>query len=1126
MVFKSIKSFFNKILGRQEQIVNQNGNQSGNFISIEGDDNHVTQNYSVNVHPLMISMSEFVNTFQTDGKSYISFQKFDEIKDNILNGNYSLIQFLGLSGIGKSRMMFEIFKNVDNSNNYYCANASDERLINELSSFLRENQKTEGIIVLDNCDADSFRDVCKLRIEVACLFKIVGVYYNPNDVVRKDGVNQLFLRRGDLVDSVNEYIVNQLEAYGEQAETVKSQIQKLSDGFPVVAINAIESYKENEFTKLLSDDDLWKRMCNYQTLSEDKQKALQSLSLFEPLGYEQEVTSDYEFVKSNKAITPIFNKSQQEIEDIFETLIKAYAQNELIEINTCWLLVRPLPLAVWLVEKWFENCGTKRLLNVIYQLDVIQDKTQADRLKNALCKRMECMQGNEKAKLMYEKLVAVGAPFHHEEVVCSDFGSRLFLAMSSVNPVAVTKCLYDILDSKAIEWTKATIKGEIRRNYIWCLQKLSMPEETFQMSALLLAKFSLAENESWANNATGVFAQLFHVALPGTVASLKQRLAVIQTLDAKGEEYLPVTLKAVDSAYNYSSFHRSGGFEHIEGKELKDYEATGEDILEYWNGCLKVLENILNHSPQRVDEVSRIIEKHVDDIAWRAGCFDLLESLMFLVINIQGFEWPEMHKRLLQYKRYNVEKLSEDRKNRIDEWLEKLGGNNFLSKLDETHAMFYTVERGSTFDDRLNQAIDFFTPIARLFQENKLYDDSQVVETLLDNQTNEVGFIRALSKVLRIEQKEKLMKTIIHCIQSKSLDYQSNFLVVFYFAVNDSALQSNFLKALYKSGKFLQYIVIRANSETEDRVVLEELIDILNHHHLPLDVYLKAYLYRVPVKSAQDLFNLCSYIQKYIPNSDNVLLNYVIAHEYSSVIFETPMKELVQKMLLEYAYPNSKVDVYGVKSLTESILKSGEEIDFAVAWNKKMIQILNDYDSCRAFANIYFTLLPKYQKYILDDILIEMSKRNSEFAYFARRELGSGSGFGAGPLFQCDINHIKQVCMEQSQGMLPQRLAYLSPVFNYSNNDDPAFSEFFYWMLEKFELFKNKKEILSSFSSNMGTFSWAGSVIPLLEKKLKCLEKVKNHSAKMVREWADAHIKSISEQLRIERNSEAYRALI
>ena len=1093
------------------------------FAKIRGWFNFVHQTVNNYSNTLLMPMNDFIKSYSTNGITYISFPKFAEIRHQILTEPYRLIQFMGLSGIGKSRMIFEIFHGIDNSNNYYCSNASDDRLLNELSTFLRERMNEEGVIVLDDCNGDAFSKISKLRLEINTKYKIIGIYNDTEDIVRERGVNQLYLNRRDLLDSVNQYIQDQIGLLGNQAENIVRQIQDISDGFPVVAIKAIQSYRENGVTNLMNEDELWKKMCGYQSLTVDERVALQSLSLFEPLGYEQEFARDYQMVKYNENITP-FDYNHLKIDDIFEKLVKSYKNKELIEINSCWLLVRPLPLAVWLVGQWFRNCGQNRFVQVLNDLDAIQEQAQANRMKRALCKRIQNMQDNEKAKYLFERLMAVGAPFHYEEVVCSDFGSQLFLAISTVNPVAVTNCLYDVVMPQSIDWTK-NIKGDVRRNYIWCLERLSMPETTFRKAALLLAKFSLAENESWANNATGQLLQLFHVALSGTETTLRQRLDVIEELRTLGDEYIPIVLKVIDSAFSYSHFSRNAGYEHIDGKVYTDFEPMGVDICEYWEGCIKILGELLQYRPDSVNQIADIIVSHVYDLSLRSGCYDYLEKLINMVVNARGNEWPEMHKQLLKLKRYNQDRLSTERKAKIDGWLKLFGAKDFLLTLDEVHATFYADNRELSFEDKMAHAVEYFTPIAKRFRDEKLYSDSELVLRLLDSQTNEIAFIRAISNVLTLQQVKELFDVIIKNIAGKAQDYQSSFLNILYFSLPESEAKRKFLQSIYDLKKYQQYIVLKTNSETSDLKVLKEVVDIINNKHISPKTSLRQYLYRVNIDSSERMFEVCSYIRKNVGNSKDILLDYIVANEFSSFILEGEMKTLTMELLLNYDYAKSTVDAYNVNSLVTNILESGKEVDFAISYNKKLLREIKDYDSFRVNEHLYYTLLPKYQDSILGDILKEISNRESDFWYFGGKDLGSGDGFGVGPLFQCNIETIKEVCLQESQGCLPYRLAYLAPVFDYSNKDEPSFSQFFYWLLEHFDSFKEQEEILSEFSSNMGSYSWVGSIIPLLEKKINCFKKLEHHTNTIVKKWVIENILSLSEQLRKEQNSESYRKL-
>ncbi len=1119
------RTFLNKFFQGKQNTVRQNNNQSNNITSIIGNDNKVEQNVTIVNFSLLMPMSKFIDSFSTNGVSYISFPMFNQIKHQILEEPCQLIQFLGLSGLGKSRMMFEIFKNEDNAHNYYCSNASDDRLLNELSIFLRERKNEKGIIVLDDCNADAFSEICKLRLEIDTSYKVIGIYNDTEGVVRQSGVNHLILHRRDLVDSVNRYVEEQIGLIGNQAENIVQQIKAISDGFPVVAIKAVQSYRENGVANLMNEDELWKKMCGYQNIDKEERVALQSLALFEPLGCEQEFTSDYEMVKHTNSITPFDNYNNERIDDIFEDLIETYTQKELIEKNSCWLLVRPLPLAVWLVGQWFHKCGQSRLVQVLNDLDAIQNTAQANRMKRALCKRIQNMQENDKAIYLFGKLMANGAPFHHEEVVCSDFGSQLFLAISTVNPVAVMDCLFEVIMPLSIDWTKNVIKGNVRRNYIWCLERLSMPETTFRKATLLLAKFALAENETWTNNATRQLLQLFHVALSGTETTLRQRLSVIEELIGFGDDYVTIVLKIIDSAFSYSHFSRNAGYEHIGGKVLKDFEPTGADIYEYWEGCMKITSQLLQSKPDVVNKVADIIVAHVYDLSMRSGCYDLLEQLINMVVAVHGNVWPELHKQLLQLKKYNQERLSAEKKNKIDGWLRLFGANDFLLALDEVHVAFYADNRNLSFEDKMTHAVEYFTPMAERFQNDKLFIDLKLVESLLDCQKYEIAFIRAISKVLSAQQIKVFFDTISQVLANKDDDYQSSFLNIFYFSLPESKGKEKFLYSLYTSKKFLQYIELKTNRETRDLRVLKEVVGLIKEKQLSPKSYLRQYLFRVTIDSAERMFEICDYIRKNVEDGDNILLDYIVAHEFSSLILEDSMKTLTMELLLNYNYKESMVDAYNVNSLVKNILKSGSEVDFAVAYNKKLLREVNDYESFRVNEQLYFTLLPKYENYILGDILKEISNRQSDFWYFGGKDLGSGDGFGAGPLFQCDIDIIKKVCLQESQGCLPYRLAYLAPVFEYPEKEEPSFSKFFYWLLEHFDNFKSQEKILSEFGSNMGSYSWVGSIIPLLEKKLKSFKRLEQNANSIIKKWVNDNILSLSEQLRMERNAESYRNL-
>ncbi len=68
----------------------------------------------------------------------------------------------------------------------------------------------------------------------------------------------------------------------------------------------------------------------------------------------------------------------------------------------------------------------------------------------------------------------------------------------------------------------------IRRSLVNALEKLAWHTTIFPQAADALLRLALAENEAYANNATGAWTSLFAMMLPATAAAPEQRLAYLR----------------------------------------------------------------------------------------------------------------------------------------------------------------------------------------------------------------------------------------------------------------------------------------------------------------------------------------------------------------------------------------------------------------------------------------------------------------------------------------------------------------------------------------------------------------------------------------------------------------------
>ena len=113
--------------------------------------------------------------------------------------------------------------------------------------------------------------------------------------------------------------------------------------------------------------------------------------------------------------------------------------------------------------------------------------------------------------------------------------------------------------------------------------------------------------------------------------------------------------------------------------------------------------------------------------------------------------------------------------------------------------------------------------------------------------------------------------------------------------------------------------------------------------------------------------------------------------------------------------------------------------------------------------------------------------------YGLKHILGSnigGIGRSVGILFEGDVELIFNWC-KLNQPLASSRLAELVPIYGDNNNN---YSEWHPFAKRLIDEFGGNKEVLSHLSSNMGTYSWTGSMVPLLEAKKELFKAIENHS--------------------------------
>lgn len=217
------------------------------------------------------------------------------------------------------------------------------------------------------------------------------------------------------------------------------------------------------------------------------------------------------------------------------------------------------------------------------------------------------------------------------------------------------------------------------------LEKSCFHASAFEQSAWCMLLLASAENESWGNNATGMFSQLFRINLSGTEAAPHIRFDILRrALDLNRLEIDIVVLKALDQAISTYGGTRTIGAEYQGTKApLEEWRPKlWQEIFDYWQEAFNLMLIILGRGEAQKEKVLAAIGHSIRGFVNR-GRIAMLDVAIKQIVSINGRYWPaalESIKNTFEYDSNGMEKESADA---LNSWLELLSPDSadLLEKL-------------------------------------------------------------------------------------------------------------------------------------------------------------------------------------------------------------------------------------------------------------------------------------------------------------------------------------------------------------------------------------------------------------------------------------------------------------
>ena len=1007
------------------------------------------------------------------------------------------LRLMALSGMGKTRCIGEAFRGRDDVYYSPTTNGIDSGLF-----FLLRN-RDKGIIVIDDCQIDEYNHIETIIESFNKDFKIISII---NVLTKKEagtGVWNYFLdeeENGDVIDSL-------IDRSGIKNEEVKAKIKEYSEGIALMAIELINAYKSIGEVTILPDKKSWlNRLLDFTgTVTDGNRKVLDVIAMFNPLGFVENKADELEYVLQRPYLHHIGASDTGMVREIFSQTIHEFQQRRLLEVRAYSLNVRPRPLAEWLAEEWLQNTPETSWDSIISDLEGAGKLGEI--LVRQIKNRIQPMNSDE-ARRLFEELCK--RPFHDEKIVLSKSGSQIIFSMSSVSQYAVAHNLFTLLKDKDVEFLQKRVSGDVRRYLVWALEECCFEADAFEDACKTLGLLAVAENEEISNNATGVFLEKFHVVLSGTLATLPQRENVLEYLCAKGPEYYSLLIKAIGCAFETRSLHHIRTNSERKNNYQPKASVNGDELRHYWEFC-KVLLFKISEVEDGYAAIHEMLPNHVYDLV-NNGCEDILyEAIDFFAPKFNN-EWDEMRRALGWIKSFNPLVYQRDKESIIKYRDEILAPKSFVKRMKS--AMDDLDRRDIGSNDIFKVYVKVMQPFGEEFIKGKIYRSEELTSLADKEDVHAIWMIYTAIKVMDEEGcRDDVYDAFLEHIKSKPKEYRSSFIESFLSRDGNKDYVSGFADKLLEEGYLVLTSCILGMIEKPDYSQLKKLFVMVHDNTIP-STYINNYLRFITMPSVAEIFKINDMLFDN-PEVDRIEVSYHFLFQYSWSIKKEelgPFLPKYEKRLLEYDFESDAF--YMTRQVVEhieNVLKNFNDPVFARAVNQTIINYSKVYRRSinNPFEYTYFSLLPKYQDVVLEDVIKAISEpvEESMFFYNMSQYLGSGFGYGAGPLFQCDNEKLKQACKEKPD-VLPQRLAGICPVCNFGDNGGwTGLSDFFLWLADNFG---DNDSVLQNFSSNVGTYSYTGvgSMKGYYDSRADLFKPLFDHPNANVAKWAKMMCKS------------------
>ncbi len=790
-----------------------------------------------------------------------------------------------------------------------------------------------------------------------------------------------------------------------------------------------------------------------------------------------------------------------------------------------FLQVGPVPLAARLGLARLAVMTADKLLDFFNQAP--------EELRASLLRRLKWMDTSPTATAFAERLLEPDLLDNFARLN-TEAGSKALDRLVHVAPDAVARTIERVFGSLTIDELRAA-EGA-RRYLVWSLEKLVFRRKTFDSAARLLRKLAVAETESFSNNSTGTFQQLYQLYLSGTEADPAARLAVLdEGLSSSNDTERKVCINALGKMLKNGYFSRGGGSEQIGSAEaMQDWRPkTYGEILDFFRAGMSRLTTIATSNDVHAQVARNHLGSHIRGLLGQLPVAEV-RAMIEAVTSHSGL-WPEAITAVSHWLYFDRSKGALDERAKE---VRQLYSDLLPADPVDLAALYTHGWQADLHDPDSNYTPE---PDAKHDFEYSMWQAIAVAETIAQDQTltrravermvcKEAHGIFAFTNALmkKVANPKAVFKHAIATAEKSPGEPNRGFFggLVAGAHERDFALGKSLVKQALKSPKLRSNAIAIIGSGNLGSDEIAMVISLLQSGDIQPWECQNLGLMRADVKvllpllrqlenhGADGLWTILVIIDMYLYESTRKATKDLIA-EVKRVLVTPELLDAVR----------NNMDGYHLENHVKRLIGAGAiSAPYARQLTKQLLGICRQgtdrvyYQLDDPVRKVLSLLMPLHPQPVWDEIAKKLTSKSWHARFYVENLLEAQNGFqedhlGRGLGIDIPASQFLAWVRAKPEKRAATAVAWLPIAERDTNGVLSWHKELEAYVAE----FGDAPRVLEALTSRLHPKSWSGGLAPYLEPIVPLVRKWSAHKNPAVRDWASKQIERLTKSIRAER---------